>query len=127
VSTSPQATVNGNQLVWNLGNLDAGESKTLKVTVKPEKEGTLFACATVKADPRVCAQTVVGRPQLAIDKTGPEIAQLGSDVDYNVTVKNTGTSVAKNVVVTDKYPAGLGGVAEKTFNVGDLASPARSL
>ena len=86
VSTSPQATVNGNQLVWNLGNLDAGESKTLKVTVKPEKEGTLFACATVKADPRVCAQTVVGRPQLAIDKTGPEIAQLGSDVDYNVTV-----------------------------------------
>ncbi len=121
VSTSPQATVNGNQLVWNLGNLDAGESKTLKVTVKPEKEGTLASCATIKADPRVCAQTVVGRPQLAIDKTGPEIAQLGADVDYNVTVKNTGTAVAKNVVVTDKYPAGLGGVAEKTFNVGDLA------
>ena len=38
-----------------------------------------------------------------------------------MTVKNTGTSVAKNVVVTDKYPAGLGGVAEKTFNIGDLA------
>ena len=121
VSTSPQATVNGSQLVWNLGNLDAGESKTLKVTVKPEKEGALFSCATIKADPRVCAQTIVGRPQLAIDKTGPEIAQLGADVDYNVTVKNTGTSVAKNVVVTDKYPAGLGGVAEKTFNIGDLA------
>ncbi len=120
VGSEPQATVNGNQLVWNLGNLDAGESKTLKVTVKPEKEGTLLNCATLKADPRVCAQTVVGRPQLAIDKTGPEIAQLGADVDYNIVVKNTGTSVAKNVVVTDKYPAGLGGVGEKTFNVGDL-------
>jgi uncharacterized repeat protein (TIGR01451 family) len=121
VGTQPQATVNGNQLVWNLGNMEAGESKTLKVTVKPEKEGTLFSCATIKADPRVCAQTVVGRPQLAIDKTGPEIAQLGADVDYNVVVKNTGTAVAKSVVVTDKYPAGLGGAGEKTFNVGDLA------
>jgi uncharacterized repeat protein (TIGR01451 family) len=121
VSTEPQASVSGNQLTWNLGNMDAGESKTLKVTVKPTKEGTLFSCATVKADPRVCAQTVVGRPQLAIDKTGPEVAQLGADVDYNITVKNTGTAVAKGVVVTDKYPAGLGGVSEKTFNVGDLA------
>ena len=121
VGTEPQATVNGNQLVWNLGNLDAGESKTLKVTVKPEKEGTLVNCATIKADPRVCAQTVVGRPLLAIDKSGPEVAQLGADVDYNIVVKNTGTAVAKNVVVTDKYPAGLGGVGEKTFTVGDLA------
>ena len=70
VGSEPPATVNGKQLVWNLGNLDAGESKTLKITLKPEKEGTLINCATIKADPRVCAQTVVGRPQLAISKTG---------------------------------------------------------
>ncbi len=47
VSTEPQASVSGNTLVWNLGNMDAGESKTLKVTVKPEREGTLASCATV--------------------------------------------------------------------------------
>ncbi|MEY3275871.1 MAG: 60 kDa cysteine-rich outer membrane protein [Verrucomicrobiota bacterium] len=120
VSSQPEASVNGRNLTWNLGNLDAGESKTIKVTVKPEKEGTLTSCATIKADPRVCSQTVVGKPQLAIDKTGPEIAQLGADVDYNVTVKNVGSAVAKGVVVTDKVPAGLGG-GEKTFQVGDLA------
>ena len=121
VSTSPQASVSGNTLTWNLGNMDAGEAKNLKVTVKPEKEGALFSCATIKADPRVCAQTVVGRPQLAIDKTGPEVAQLGADVAYNIVVKNVGTAVAKNVVVTDKVPAGLGGVKEIPFTVGDLA------
>lgn len=121
VSSEPQASASGNQLTWNLGNMDAGEAKVLKVTVKPTKEGTLLNCATLRADPRVCVQTVVGRPQLAIEKTGPEVAQLGADVDYNITVKNTGTAVAKGVVVTDKYPAGLGGVSEKTFNVGDLA------
>jgi uncharacterized repeat protein (TIGR01451 family) len=121
VSTEPEASVSGKTLTWNLGTLDAGESKTLKVTVKPIREGTLASCATIKADPRVCAQTFVGKPQLAIEKTGPEVAQLGSDVAYNVVVKNTGTSIARNVVVTDKYPAGLGGVAEKTYPVGDLA------
>lgn len=121
VSTEPQASVSGNTLTWNLGNMDAGESKVLKVTVKPTREGTLASCATIKADPRVCAQTVVGKPALAIEKSGPEVAQLGSDVSYSIVVKNTGTSVAKNVVVTDKYPAGLGGVGEKTYPVGDLA------
>jgi hypothetical protein len=53
VSTEPQASVSGNTLVWNLGNMDAGESKSLKVTVKPDREGTLASCATVKADPRL--------------------------------------------------------------------------
>jgi uncharacterized repeat protein (TIGR01451 family) len=121
VSTDPQATVDGNKVTWNLGNLDSGESKTLRVTVKPEREGTLVSCATVKADPRICAQTVVGKPQLAIDKSGPEFAQLGSEVAYNIVVKNIGTAVAKGVVVTDKVPAGLGGPKEIPFTVGDLA------
>jgi uncharacterized repeat protein (TIGR01451 family) len=121
VATEPQASVSGNTLVWNLGNMDAGESRTLKVTVKPEREGALASCATVKADPRVCAKTVVGKPRLAIDKTGPEVAQLGSDVAYNIVVKNVGTAVAKNVVVADKVPAGLGGVREIPTTVGDLA------
>jgi uncharacterized repeat protein (TIGR01451 family) len=121
VSTEPQASVSGNQLTWNLGNMDAGDAKVLKVTVKAEREGTLTSCAIIKADPRVCAKTVVGRPQLAIDKTGPEIAKLGDDVTYNVVVKNVGTAVAKAVTVTDKVPAGLGGPREIPFTVGDLA------
>lgn len=120
VGTEPQATVQGNKLVWNLGNMDAGESKNLKVTLRPDKEGTLFGCATVAADPRVCAQTVVGKPALAIDKSGPETAQLGADLSYNVTVKNTGTAVAKGVVINDEIPAGLGG-GTKSFQIGDLA------
>ena len=120
VSSDPQASVQGNKLVWNLGNLDAGESKSIKVTLRPEREGTLFGCATVAADPRVCAQTVVGKPALAIEKSGPATAQLGADLSYNVTVKNTGTAVAKGVVINDTIPAGLGG-GTKSFQIGDLS------
>lgn len=120
VETQPAAIVSGNQLTWNLGNLDSGETKTLKITVKSDREGALLSCATLKADPRVCAQTLVGRPALAIDKSGPETAQLGADLNYTITVRNTGSAVAKNVVVTDKVPAGLGGVKEIPYNVGNL-------
>ena len=121
VSTEPQGAIAGDKITWNLGDLDAGQAKVLKVTAKADKEGTLASCATIHADPRVCAKTVVGRPQLAIDKSGPADAQLGQDVAYTIVVKNVGTAVAKGVVVTDKVPAGLGGVREVPFTVGDLA------
>lgn len=121
VSSDPQGSASGSTVTWNLGDLDAGQAKVIKVTVKADKEGTLASCATIKADPRVCAKTLVGRPQLAIEKSGPAEAQLGADIAYSIVVKNVGTAVAKGVVVTDKVPAGLGGVREVPFTVGDLA------
>lgn len=121
VSSDPQGSASGGTVTWNLGDLDAGAAKVIKVTVKADKEGTLASCATIKADPRVCAKTVVGRPQLAIEKSGPADAALGADIAYSIVVKNIGTAVAKGVVVTDKVPAGLGGVREVPFTVGDLA------
>ena len=120
VRSEPAATVEGNQLVWNIGNMDAGQTIKGKVVMKADKEGTLVNCATVSADPRVCASTIVGKPVITIDKTGPETAVLGQDVTYNFVVKNTGTAVAKNVIVTDAVPEGLAGQAV-TLNVGDIA------
>jgi uncharacterized repeat protein (TIGR01451 family) len=119
--TEPKAEVTGANVVWSLGNLDAGESRVLKLMLKPEKEGPFTSCATVRADPRVCGQIVVGRPKLSIETSGPETGPMGADLNYTVVVKNVGTAVVKNVVVTDKYPAGLGGIGEKPFSIGDLA------
>jgi uncharacterized repeat protein (TIGR01451 family) len=94
------------------------------VCVKAEKEGVLKACATVAANPRTCSQTVVGKPMLAIDKSGPESAQIGADVSYSVVVANKGSSIAKNVVVTDEVPAGMthaSGQKTLSWNLGDMA------
>ena len=57
---------------------------------------------------------------LVIQKTGPETAVLGADVTYNVVVKNTGSAIARNVVITDAVPEGMSG-QPVTVNVGDLA------
>jgi uncharacterized repeat protein (TIGR01451 family) len=61
----------------------------------------------VTAIPQGCLATVVGKPVLAIEKTGPTRALIGTDVAYNIIVRNTGSSVARDVVVTDTLPDGL--------------------
>ena len=124
VKSEPAAAVDGDQLVWKIGNLDGGEAKSIKVWFRADKEGTLVNCATVSGDPRVCAATVVGKPALAITKTGTPEIKVGESASYNIVVKSVGSAVAKNVVVTDTVPDGMtaaGGQKTISFNAGDLA------
>ena len=124
VRSEPAAVVDGDQLTWKLGNLDSGEARTIKILFRADKEGTLVNCASVSADPRVCAATFVGKPMLSISKTGPAEVKLGESAAYTVVVQNGGSAVARGVVVTDTVPDGLSspdGQKQLVFNVGDLA------
>ena len=124
ISADPVGTRDGNKLTWRLGNLSRGEKKLIKVTITAQQEGALVNSATVSAAfPAVSVTNMVARPQLAIEKTGPVLAQVGQDVVYTVVVRNKGTTTAKDVVVTDIVPEGLstaGGEKELTFKIGDL-------
>jgi uncharacterized repeat protein (TIGR01451 family) len=123
VSSDPAAAQEGNKLTWKLGNMNKGETKTIMVTLKADKEGELANCATVSAIPRVCVTTIVGKPQLALQKTGPASAQVGQNVTYTVSLRNTGNSVAKSVVVTDPIPEGFSSATAQgkfSFDVGDM-------
>jgi len=123
VRSDPAAEVDGRRLIWRFPEMEAGETRPIKVWIRADREGTLASCATVHALPRVCAQTIVGRALIAIQKTGPETAILGSDISYNIMVSNSGTAIARNVVVVDELPDGLvgaGGQSRMTFNLGDL-------
>jgi len=121
VSSEPPAEVSGKTLTWKFATMNQGDTKSAKVTVKADAEGELVNCATVTAIPRVCVSTLVGKPALAITKTGPATANINSDVTYTVTVKNTGNITARNVVMTDVVPKGMSGTPV-TVNVGDLAA-----
>ncbi len=120
VRSEPAAEVAGDVLTWRLNDMDSGQNGVIRVWLKADKEGTIASCAAISADPRVCAATIVGKPTLTIAKTGPETALLGSTITYNVVVANTGSAVARDVVMTDPVPDGLGG-SPVTVNVGDLA------
>lgn len=124
VRSEPAGVVQGNSLAWNIGDMDAGQTMTISVTVVPTAEGMVRSCAVISADPRCCVAVHVGTPKLAITKTGPETALLGENVTYNVTVTNSGTAAAKDVVITDSIPAGLthpSGQNTLKLNVGTLA------
>ena len=123
VRSEPAATVEGDQLLWRIGDLDAGQTLKLKVWFKAEKEGQVVNCASISADPRVCGVTYIGKPILTLAHSGPTNAVIGSDVTYNLVIKNTGTGTAKNVAVTNAVPTGRShssGKSQLTFEVGDL-------
>jgi uncharacterized repeat protein (TIGR01451 family) len=47
VSTSPNATTEGSQLVWQLGKLSPGEDRTVEMQLMPTTEGEIGSVATV--------------------------------------------------------------------------------
>lgn len=120
VKSEPAAQVAGKKLTWTMDTLDRGQTVTIKVWYKADKEGCLANCATMNAIPRGCAKTLVGSAKLVVNCSLPASATIGSAITKTITVQNVGSAPATDVVVTDALPAGLGG-KPLTFNVGELA------
>ncbi len=123
VRSEPNASVDGNQLTWNIGDLDAGESRTIKVSLKAEKEGTIVNCASVSADPRTCASIQVVNPAIELTKTEPAEVTVCDPIPVRLVVRNTGSSQLTGVKVTDSLPEGLtsDGNSSLAFDAGTLA------
>lgn len=123
----PATTAEGRAVTWQLGSLDTGQSTLLKLWLIPKEEGPLGCCAQVSAAPRACASAVIGEPMLTVVKTGPRMALVGTDVTYTILVRNAGSSVAHDVVVTDQVPDGFThhtGKSALTFTLGHMSAGA---
>jgi len=111
VSSVPRAKVDGQKLTWPLGTIEPGASKSVSVTVKGTKNGRFINRADVAADDGLkasaSAPTVITSPSLVLTKNSPAEALLCDPIQYTIIVKNTGDAPAKNVVIVDKFPAGL--------------------
>jgi uncharacterized repeat protein (TIGR01451 family) len=124
VRSEPAAEQDANHLRWNLGDMDKGASQTIHVTLKADQEGTLTSCASISADPRTCGQIFIGRPTLALTKSGPATAIVGQQIVYTITIANKGTLTAHNVMINGKLPPEMEasvGQQEANLQVGDLA------
>lgn len=121
--SEPAAVIEGGELVWKPGALRAAQGVKLKAWFRAEQAGAPIGPATVTAGPRLSASVHVGKPVLALDKTGPETTVLGANVNYTMLVRNIGSVVARSVVVREALPAGLShssGKSEVLLTVGDL-------
>jgi len=119
------SSVQGANGVYNLGTLNAGESKMIVMKGSAAAVGSINSCCAATYTTALCSTINVVQPALAINKTiTPEAILNCSPINMTVVVKNTGSGTASNVHVMDTLPSGLtfeGGGASFDEAVGDLA------
>ncbi len=120
VSAFPAQTSGPNPLVWDLGTLNAGEARTLIVTVttSPVFSGTLFnsvvvgtpVTETVPITNNTSGVTTTVVSTLTVTsldiykEASPTPVEVGSILTYFIGLTNTGPAQANNVVLTDIMP-----------------------
>ena len=127
VSSTPSPTaISGQELTWSLGDLAAGGTLSIVVTVNPDATtGSSLNAAIVSTTSQEGGQgssnnadeceSTFKAPDVGVSVVCPVDMVAGEAAAYTVTVDNLGTSTAKDVVLTDVLPAGV------TFDGASLA------
>lgn len=105
VSTMPEAEIIDETFYeWKVPTLHAGQPVTMRAKVRANENMLLQNCALIEAKPMLCSCVAVKEPALVVTKCGPKSACVGEMVTFDVTVTNTGTFPAQNIVLTDIIP-----------------------
>ena len=112
------ATVSGDKMTFDAGQLAAGDSRTIKVTARAAETGNARSCVTIDYDPALCTYYKVTNPDLKLVWTLYADRDIDAACDvpgvyacddvfilYEVT--NTGTGTTEPVTLTHNLPAGL--------------------
>ncbi len=116
VSASNSGTLQGGNVVWNIGTVNAGASGSVSftVTVNTAAGGTVVNSGyTIDADhidpvmgPPVTTNVVGPLVSFTVTKSGPASVASGSNLTYTINYQNSGVQNALNVVIKDPIPAG---------------------
>lgn len=103
-----EALGNKGPLSWDVGTLAPGQSRTFDYQAVAKEVGQLCnkaavtAAGGVREDASFCV--TVGKPELKLEKKGPDQHSVQRPATYLLTVTNPGTAAATNVVLTDTLP-----------------------
>ena len=111
LGSSPQASVTADRLEWRLGDLAAGQARTIDVQLRADKPGAVKNCANVTTADRLsaqdCAPTTILSRTLNIAITGPTQAVVGQDVTFEARVTNSSGAALTALTIVEKYDLGL--------------------
>jgi uncharacterized repeat protein (TIGR01451 family)/gliding motility-associated-like protein len=140
VSSTPTGEYNNATGIWTIGSLTKGSNKSLLIQVTLGKTGSIVNTATISGtneDPTKLANNtstvtinVVDIVDLSLTKTvSKTVVNTGDEVEYTITVLNSGPNTATNVEVKDKLPVGLTYVSSSTLteSAGVLTGTAASI
>ncbi len=106
-----QPAAPASNIVWRLGDLQPGESRSLQANFRVDRPGSITSCVTLQtADGRTvqdCTTTTIAVPMLEVAVTGPEQALVGTEVTFNATITNRSDAPATGLVVIDRFDPGL--------------------
>ena len=133
VSANPPSDSSGKLLQWRLGDVAAGQSKSVELNVRADRQGSVVNCVDLTAADGVkvsdCATTTVGAvpPSAAagggygagaasndvnsasidLRVSGPQDAVVGANVTFNIEVANRGPNAIENFAIRDRFDDGL--------------------
>lgn len=98
-------------VVINVGDLSAGQSRDYTVMARASRTGSFENCAMAEAagglTAKACANTRVVVPKLELAKTAPADRYVGRPAKFELTVRNSGDAAARDLQVVDAMPEGL--------------------
>ena len=124
IRSSPEGVVNnGKHITWKIEGMKCGECINNRLTLRAECEGQMCVCFCVTAVPVQFCAVLCARPLLQCSKVGPCEVSLCDTVNYCISVTNTGSCAAEDVVVIDQVPLELEHCSRQrtlTFNLGKI-------
>lgn len=124
VRSFPEAQrVGADGLVWNLGELAAGQESTISMEIVPEAEGELGSVASVKFAAQASVRTISTQPRLSVKQTAVAEMLGGDSATIFIDVSNIGTGVARDVRLEEDVPnvfRHISGASALQQDVGDL-------
>jgi uncharacterized repeat protein (TIGR01451 family) len=97
----------GAALIWDLGVLESGAERRVRVEIQPGREGELQTWTTVTSSASCAQRTHVEAPMLSLTLTGPDHAAMGATVNFTVTAGNAGKETVSGASIRVRVPVGL--------------------
>jgi uncharacterized repeat protein (TIGR01451 family) len=117
IRSEPRAVVEGNQLVWTLGQLPGGRTHAVQVVLRGARVGPVTNCASVTTvegfhdekciTTQITQAAQVAQPQLRVSMSDVPNAAVGVPFTYQISVSNPGTGPVNNVLLSASFDAGL--------------------
>jgi hypothetical protein len=107
LAVEPPANVQGDRLIWELGNLEVRGQQRLKVDIHPGGQSEVLLSPTATFTSAFGLRTHLLQPPFGVLQQGPETAVCGSAVVFRILVANHLQRALQHATIRARLSAGL--------------------
>jgi|694.fasta_scaffold18536_9 uncharacterized repeat protein (TIGR01451 family) len=98
---------NDGQLVWDLGDIPAGNERVIQLQLIPESEGEIGSVASVTFAALASVRTLATQPKIKLTHNVAEQVLLSNKFNVQLKIENEGTGIAEGLSLEADLPANL--------------------